>query len=171
MSFHGYPIFWSRIQSRFTLYCFIYPPESLLIKNSPLTSYFLSWHWPFWRIQANWSWRMSPILKLSECFPMIRSELNIVAENATLVILSTSASSHQGPIKLMPSLITFLWWCSPISSRQGCIFLLWRASNIWVVLWVYRNHMLSNSLPPMVLLSIDDLCVSQYRGATKWWLF
>ena len=82
-------------------------------ESSPLTSYFLSRHWLFWRIQANWSWRMSPILKLSDCFPTIRFELNIFAENATLVILYTSASSYQGPVKLMPSLITFLWWCSP----------------------------------------------------------
>ena len=115
----------------------------------------------FWSIQANWFWRMSSILKLSDCF-MIRSELNTLAEDArccccTLPAHHASSSSRFLLITLPPHLIRglshwhLLWSLSSggiyeIASRQECIFPLWRVSSIWVVLWVYVDHKFSNNL-------------------------
>ena len=119
MSLHSNSIFWSRIQSRFM--AVLLSLSSGVSSNQEQASRFFLFFFfmtlTFWSIQANWFWRMSSILKLSDCF-MIRSELNTLAEDArccycTLPPHHASSSSHRGPITLTFTLVTFLRWYLP----------------------------------------------------------
>lgn len=129
MSLHSDSIFWSRIQPR--LMTVLLSSSSGVFSNEEQASHFFFFFMmlTFWSIQANWFWRMSSILKLTDCFLMIKSELNTFAEDA-----------HWWYCMLPPHLIGGLshwhlvWSLSSgdiyqIASRQECIFPLWRVSS------------------------------------------
>ena len=64
------------------LYCCLYPPESLLIKNRPLISFFFFFHDVDILKHPDQLVLENVLYSETDCFLMIRSELNTLAEDA-----------------------------------------------------------------------------------------
>ena len=180
MSLHSNSIFWSRIQSRFM--AVLLSLSSGVSSNQEQASRFFLFFFfmtlTFWSIQANWFWRMSSILKLSDCF-MIRSELNTLAEDArccycTLPPHHASSSSRFLLISSGAYHTDIYFGHFPqvifTKSLQGKnVFSLCEEWTVYE--WSFESMWITSSpiILHIFLLSMDDLCLNQYREATKSW--